>query len=99
MLIAKWDPCAGPDLRTEAAPFLGVDRCCRQAPPGDCPVNALAQQTLASVRSLTRILHKMRISMGKCSVCPSRTNCPILASFNDQFSLALQELSDEWHLA
>jgi hypothetical protein len=68
------------------------------APPGGCPVNILARQTLASARSLTRMLRRLRISMTNCSACPSRSNCPILKYFNAQLSLALQEVADEWQL-
>jgi len=68
-------------------------------PPGGCPVNALARQTLASAHALTRMLRRLRISMIRCCACPSGSNCPILVQFNAQLSDALQEVADEWQLA
>ena len=68
------------------------------APPGGCPVNIVARQALASARSLTRMLRRLRISMTSCCACPSRAKCPILEYFNVQLSLALQQVTEEWQL-
>lgn len=64
----------------------------------DCPVNALARSTLVSARSLARMLRALRISMNSCSTCQNKGTCPLLADFNNQLTIALQEIADEWRL-
>ena len=66
--------------------------------PSGCPVHIIARQTLTSARSLTRMLRSLRISITRCSTCPTRIACPLPGDFNAQLSVALQEVTDEWQL-
>ena len=72
---------------------------CEATPiPTDCPILANREAITSLSRSMVRTIRRIKQDLNACDKCPASENCVVLREFNNQISVAIQEIQDEWDL-
>jgi hypothetical protein len=64
-----------------------------------CPVLADGQRVANLSNDLTKALRKLKRASKACLACEAGPDCPIKASWTEQITIAIQEVTEEWNLA